>query len=94
MLILGVVYTENGSQLLDGFYGRLLAASAIVDVTLSMIVAVMHRLHIQKHPELQSQQQAKGGASAVKIVVTILLFIFVVWPVVGMVMAFGSTAGH
>ncbi|QQS18785.1 hypothetical protein IPL68_01810 [Candidatus Saccharibacteria bacterium] len=58
-LILGVVYAPDGSSILSGFYGRLLAASAIVDVTLSIVVIGMYRLYIQKHPELEEKQKQR-----------------------------------
>lgn len=59
LLIIGLIYLENASSLLSGFYGRLLAASLVVDVTLSIIVTVMHRLYLQKHPELIVKKTAK-----------------------------------
>ncbi|MFZ1459059.1 MAG: hypothetical protein WAT17_04225 [Candidatus Saccharimonadales bacterium] len=88
ILILGLVYVDNSWGMLDGFYGRLLGASAIVDVTLSMVIAVMHRLYTQKHPELKQQEQAHHSSPTGKIVVALLLFVFFVWPLISMVMAF------
>ncbi len=37
---------------LGPFYYRLLAASAIVDATLSLVLVIMDKLFLQKHPEL------------------------------------------
>ncbi|HYF97057.1 MAG TPA: hypothetical protein VD947_03395 [Patescibacteria group bacterium] len=37
------------------FYYRLLAASAIVDATLTILAVILHKLYLQKHPELKSQ---------------------------------------
>jgi hypothetical protein len=78
-LILGVVYAPDASSLLSGFYGRLLAASAVVDVTLSVIVAVMYRLYLQQHPELVAAKPARSH-SAVRIVLAVLFFFFFVLP--------------
>ena len=35
-------------------YFRLLAASGIIDGTLTVLIVILHRLYIQKHPEIQS----------------------------------------
>lgn len=86
-LILGVVYVDGGWDLLDGFYGRLLGASVIIDVTLSMVIAVMHRLYLQSHPEIAEAQQVRHGGSAGRIIVGILLFIFVIWPLMSVMLA-------
>ncbi len=83
LLILGIVYLPNGGSLLNGFYGRLLAAAAIVDITISIIVAVMHILYIQKHPELQQEAKAKkAGSAGMRIIVAIILFLFVSLPII------------
>lgn len=84
-MVLGVVYVDEGWRLLDGFYGRLLAASAVISVTLSVVVAVMHRLFIQKHPELQT---VKAKHSAGRIIVAILLLVFVVFPLISTILGF------
>lgn len=86
MLILGVVYVDNSWSILNGLYGRILGAAAIIDVTLSMVVAVMHRLHLQKHPELrevQGQNSHTGG----RIIVAILLFVFLIWPLLSLIVS-------
>ncbi|MCB9820220.1 hypothetical protein H6796_02895 [Candidatus Nomurabacteria bacterium] len=82
MLILGIIYLPEGSSLLAGFYGRLLAASVVVDVTLGIVVAVMYKLYVQKHPEMQLEEQTSGGVagSVARIVVAILILLFVALP--------------
>lgn len=37
------------------FYYRLLAATAIVDATLTILAVILHKLYLQKHPEMKSQ---------------------------------------
>lgn len=86
-MILGVVYATNGSDLLQGFYGRLLAASAIVDVTLSVIVAGMHRLYLQQHPEITVNQPARAHSGS-RILIVLLLFFFVVLPMLQLAVGF------
>lgn len=88
LLILGLIYAPYELNLLGGFYGRLLAAAAIVDVTISVVVAVLHRLYIQKHPEMQRTEQVKHGGSGGRIIVAILLFIFIIWPLMTSLLAF------
>jgi hypothetical protein len=85
MMILGLVYAPEGSDLAEGFYGRLLAASAIVDLTLSVVVAVMHRLYLQQHPELVVKQPAEAHRGARPILI-ILLFFFLMIPLLQLVL--------
>ena len=42
-------------HLWDGFYGRLIAASLVVSVTLSMVITVLYHLYLQQHPELRAK---------------------------------------
>ena len=60
-MLLVFVYVPERVDLLSGFYGRLLAASALIDATLSVIIGVMHRLYVQQHPELSSAQSARSS---------------------------------
>lgn len=80
VLILGVVYIPDGFDLLSSFYGRLLAAAAIIDVTLSIIVTAMHRLYVQKNPLVQAEGTPAQKTSGIRIIAVILFFVFVVWP--------------
>lgn len=79
-MILGLVYASNGSDLISGFYGRALAASAIIDVTLSIVVAVMHRLYIQQLPSAQSKAHPSGVGSVVRIIFVLLFFFLIILP--------------
>jgi hypothetical protein len=51
LMLLPIIFV--GSSGLDPFYFRLLAASAIIDGTLSLTAAILHKLYIQKHPEVK-----------------------------------------
>jgi len=80
-----------GTDVLAGFTGRLLAAAAIVDATLSIIAAVLFKLHAQKDPELAQQFNGAGRSSSAKVIIAILLFIFVVWPVIQLLSYLGAS---
>lgn len=79
-MILGLVYSPDGSDLISGFYGRALAASAIIDVTLSVVVAVMYRLYLQQHPKEQSKAHPSGAGSVVRVIFVLLFFFLVILP--------------
>jgi hypothetical protein len=87
-MILLVIHIPSGWDLLSGFFGRLLAALAIIDATLSVSIAVMHRLYLQKHPELATQTAHHDPNVSGRIIVAILLFVFVVWPMLSMLISF------
>lgn len=87
LLLLGVVYTPDGVDLLSGFYGRLLAASVIVDVTLSVVAAVLQRLFLQKHPELIEQNKTSRSHAVMAIIGMVLLAIFglpIIWLIIAL----------
>ena len=52
VLLLPLVWA-SGADFPD-FYYRLLAATAIVDATLTILAVILHKLYLQKHPELRS----------------------------------------
>ena len=81
-MLLVLIYGENAGQLLSGFFGRALAASAIIDVTLSVVLAVRARLYMQKFPELRERYAPKGGGSPVARVIVILLVLIFVIPMI------------
>lgn len=87
ILLLGAVYL-NTLNLLDGFYGRLLAAAAVIDFTLSMIVAVMQRLYLQKHPEPVVIKDQVQRSAAGRLVVAVILFFVFGWFVLTIISAF------
>lgn len=95
-MLLGAVYVPTAWNILDGFYGRLVAALAIIDVTLSIVIAVLHRLYLQKHPELSVKATSAnyGNPSAIgsggRIIVAILLFVFVIMPLLSFLHSFTS----
>lgn len=87
LLVTGLIYIEDSYQLLSGFYGRLLAATFVVDVTLSIVVAVMHRLYMQKHPELVRTEEASkhpAGRIALIVVASVIGFFIVISLVAAM----------
>jgi hypothetical protein len=49
LLLLPVIFLNDRSTL-GSFYYRLLAACGIVDATLTLIVVILHKLYVQKHP--------------------------------------------
>ena len=80
MMVIGLAWSGD-MDLLSGFYGRLLAASAIVDVTLSIVTMVLFKLYLQKNPELQQSLFGENKPVGVgRIIVGVLLLVFVVWP--------------
>ncbi len=52
LLIFPLIWLTDSS--FPSFYYRLLAACGIIDVTLTILAVILHRLYVQKHPEVQS----------------------------------------
>lgn len=79
VMLMVLIYSGSAGQLLSGFFGRALAASAIIDVTLSIVLAVRARLYMQKFPELRERYAPKGGGSpVVRVIVILFVLIFIV----------------
>jgi hypothetical protein len=64
LLLLPIVWSPDTD--FAGFYYRLLAASGIVDATLTILAVIFHRLYLQKHPRIKSTIFAvvPGGTDA------------------------------
>ena len=52
-MLLMIVFFADGVGFGDAF-NRILAACGIIDATLTMVAIILHRLYLQKHPELTS----------------------------------------
>lgn len=89
-MLLRAVHIPSGFEMLSGFYGRLLAALAIVDVTLSITIAIIHRLYLQKHPELPTPTSNHDTNSVFRLILAVLLFIFFICPMLSMLMSIGQ----
>lgn len=78
-LLLVSIFSINSFDLGDFFY-RLLSAMAIIDATLSITAIIMHKLYLQKHPELAASLNQQNESKSKSIwrnpfVVIILLFL-------------------
>jgi hypothetical protein len=83
VLMLSLVIFSDASGLGEMFY-RILAAAGIVDATLSITAIIMHKLHLQKHPELATGQEASAQSkSFLRNPLVVLLLIFLLFQVVG-----------
>ena len=72
-LIILWAFMPGLNDILGGFYGRLIAATVVVNVTLTNVIAVMRRLYMQSHPEArQARSGMSGGMIALLVFVAIL----------------------
>lgn len=89
LMIFAVIFSGTPSDLGDFFY-RILAACGIVDATMTITAMIMHKLYLQKHPELS----AKAAQSAVsqpknfwRNPIVIILLIFLAFQAIGSLFA-------
>lgn len=76
-LVVGVIF--NGWEAAGELYSRLLTVSVIISATLGIIVAVLLKLHIQKHPEIYKNTPGTH-TSVVRIILILLVFFVFVLP--------------
>lgn len=91
VLMLAVVIFADSLSDLGSFYYRLLSAIAIIDATMTITAIIMHKMYLQKHPELAAKA-AKAEAMAKsknfwKNPLVILLLIFLAFQAVGSLIA-------
>jgi hypothetical protein len=80
-----VIFSDSPSDLGE-FYYRLLAAVGITDATMTITAIIMHKLYLQKHPELAAsfaQVVAEKSKNFWKNPLVILLLIFLAFQVIG-----------
>ncbi len=77
VLIILWSFVPGVNDVLNGFYGRLVAATVVVNVTLSIVIAVMRRFYMQSHPEVRqhSDGMSSGMIAIIVIVSTIALWV-------------------
>ena len=63
-LLLPVIWASGAADFPD-FYYRLLSAAAIIDTTLTVLVAIFYKLYAQKHPETKMQSSNKSIETSV-----------------------------
>ena len=81
-----VIFSGSSADLLGEFFYRLLAATAIVDATMTITAIIMHKLYLQKHPELAPAAGETAKAehkSFLRNPLMIILIIFLVFQVIG-----------
>jgi len=55
LLIAFGIVAPSEWDLWNGFFGRLIAASFVILITLSMVITVIYHLYLQQHPELRAK---------------------------------------
>lgn len=90
VMMLFVVIFSNEPSDLGEFYYRLLAAFGIVDATMTITAIIMHKMYLQKHPELAESASPSATAQSKnfwKTPLVILLVIFLTFQVIGSLFA-------
>lgn len=52
LMLVPIIFVGSNTAFLSPFYYRLLAAVGIVDATLTIVSVILHKLYLQKHPEI------------------------------------------
>lgn len=84
-----VIFSDNRANLGEFFY-RILAALGIIDATTTITTIIMHKLYLQKHPELAASAEQTGSAQSKsfwKNPLVVLLLIFLAFQVIGSLVA-------
>jgi hypothetical protein len=84
-----VIFSGQPSDLGEFFY-RLLAAAGIIDATMTITAVILHKLYLQKHPELAASAELTPSARSKnfwKNPLVILLLIFLTFQVIGSLVA-------
>jgi hypothetical protein len=85
LMLTTMIFYPDGSELGDFFY-RLLAAVGIIDATLSITAIIMHKMYLQKHPEIAARVAKAASARSKNFwrhPIVVLLLIFLAFQVIG-----------
>lgn len=77
-----LIFSTNIDALGEGFY-RVLGASGIVDATMTITAIIMHKLYLQKHPELITHSSAAESKNFWKNPLVVVLLFFLALQLVG-----------
>jgi len=89
IMLFAVILAVDAASLGEFFY-RLLAALGITDATLTITAIIMHKLFLQKHPELAASADQDASAQSKsfwKNPLVILLMIFLAFQIIGSIFA-------
>lgn len=76
------IFIENISDI----YYRLLGSVAVIDITLTVVIVILYKLYLQKHPEQKNElvfESKKGGG-----VFRVLLIIFLIYVIFQVLFSF------
>lgn len=79
LLLMPSIFVNDAAVLPDIYY-RGLGAAAILLGTMSVLTAILYKLYLNKHPELQALNHPKQQSSSVLKVVVIILLILLLLP--------------
>lgn len=84
-----VIFAPSASDLGEFFY-RLLAAIGIIDATMTITAIIMHKMYLQKHPELAAQaaKATKASSNFWRNPLVVLLLLFLAFQIIGSMIAF------
>lgn len=94
MLIFLILAGQSAANFGDMYY-RILAALGIIDATLTISAVIMHKLFMQKHPEIAAavdKANEKAGSNFWKNPIVILVLLYVFLQFMGLV--FGALRGY
>lgn len=80
-----VIFSPSPSDLGEFFY-RLLAAVGIIDATMTLTAIIMHKMYLQKHPQVaadSAQATAAQSKNFWRNPIVIILLIFLMFQVIG-----------
>ena len=80
-----VIFAPQLLETAGGFFGRLLAVSVIIDVTISVIIIVMNRLYVQKHPELMSLEATQQNKVNIWAIILFVVLAVLLIPAIGVI---------
>lgn len=88
VMLFVVIFSNNRSDLGE-FYYRLLAALGIIDATMTITAVIMHKLYVQKHPDLAvvSAETTANTRNFWKNPLVVILMIFLAFQVIGSLIA-------
>jgi len=81
LMFLPIIYITDSTRVLGEMYFRILAATGIIDGTLSILTIIFYKLYMHKHPEIEIPVHKKGFSIWLWILI-IYLFFQIIGPII------------
>jgi hypothetical protein len=81
LLLIFWVFFPSLNDGFNGFYGRLVAAAVVIDVTLTIVIAVMQHMYFQRNPQSPLKHQGSMSGASIAVLIFFIYMLIYIAPI-------------